>query len=69
MAGRRGGRRVGPALLQRSAQVSNADFLTQQFWFEDGGVAYMGLQEGGDGHRQVRFSVWNAPARRRRPLR
>ena len=46
------------------AQVSNADFLTQQFWFEDGGAAYMGLQEQGDGHRQVRFSVWNATAAR-----
>ena len=47
------------------AQVSNADFLTQQFWFENGKVAYMGLQQGGDdGHRQARFSVWDATAAR-----
>ena len=43
--------------------VSASNFHTQQFFFDNGKVAYLGLQQGGEG-RQVRFSVWDATAAR-----
>ena len=42
-------------------------FFAQHFWFDGGGEAYMGLQQGTEteGMRQVRFSLWNATGARR----
>ena len=40
--------------------LSPAVFFAQQFWFDGGGVAYVGLQQEAVGERQVRFSIWNA---------
>ena len=45
--------------------LSPAVFFTQQFWFNGGGLAYMGLQQRTEGMRRVRFSIWNATGARR----
>ena len=55
---------IWPSLL------SPAIFFTQQFEFNGGGLAYMGLQQGAaefgnENERQVRFSIWDATDTRR----
>ncbi len=37
-------------------------FFTQTFSMDNGSGSYMGLQQEGDGRRQVRFSIWGATA-------
>lgn len=41
------------------SMADDAMFFTQSFSIEDSG-SYIGLQQEGDGRRQVRFSIWNA---------